>query len=744
MTSVNTSRAKNGQNKNVRRYGNTLHFQKILFKNRSWVVFLSSLLLFLFYVVGTPLLIIYQRSTPYYVQLSQDKELARMYLSQKIFQEMQLGGVILLITTVLAIINGLQVFSYQFSTKEVDFYASLPVKRSTRFVQRYLNGALVYILPLILCSGLSWMIASGLDATTRLTLRAAAYGMVRLIVYYLSMYSLSVLAAMLSGRMIYANLMLAFLSLVEAALNLLIAMCRSMYLHTYYARNESLYDQYRLFTSPVYSMLLGRHRMLDIITPDGVVDSGYHLVQVDMPSFLWMLGLAVVFTALSVVTFYLRKPELAGASLTFQPVRIAMRIFVGVFGGLFIGIIMDQAFYHLTSRIATILVFLGAVVSTMLLTVAFDAITRVNLKQGMKKWYITAVSCGLVIFSMVCFRFDVFGYDSYVPALSRVQDVGFYLLSTQDVRMRGSKDTNSVMHIKDVETVEKLAELGQKHLREVTGGTRGDLAMMNPNSYSYYGSGADTEGEGFGALVVYHMKNGKNIYRRLLIPFDVDPDLMDQVLSSEEYKAAWYRLPEASQLGEESNLSISYDVAYDSRSLTETSGLMEDFVHAYNTDLTLYSYSFVQKADPVGMVKWTTNQSEFQYEVYPSYTNTIAFLQKHDLYLPAVPSYKILRKLTLSRNLLVNGESKETIMDSIENSAQMKLTLEDAVYNDQIFADWKDNYSKHTNAWVREGDSWISYSLFGERKVDQDGDYSLSLRFHGSPSKETLNLFSGE
>ena len=83
-------------------------------------------------------------------------------------------------------------------------------------------------------------------------------------------------------------------------------------------------------------------------------------------------------------------------------------------------------------------------------------------------------------------------------------------------------------------------------------------------------------------------------------------------------------------------------------------------------------------------------------------------------------------------------------MDSIENSAQMKLTLEDAVYNDQIFADWKDNYSKHTNAWVREGDSWISYSLFGERKVDQDGDYSLSLRFHGSPSKETLNLFSGE
>ncbi len=121
MTSVNTSRAKNGQNKNVRRYGNTLRFQKILFKNRSWVVFLSSLLLFLFYVVGTPLLIIYQRSTPYYVQLSQDKELARMYLSQKIFQEMQLGGVILLITTVLAMINGLQVFSYQFSTKEVDF-----------------------------------------------------------------------------------------------------------------------------------------------------------------------------------------------------------------------------------------------------------------------------------------------------------------------------------------------------------------------------------------------------------------------------------------------------------------------------------------------------------------------------------------------------------------------------------------------------------------------------------------------
>ena len=150
MISVNTSRAKNGQNKNVRRYGNTLHFQKILFKNRSWVVFLSSLLLFLFYVVGTPLLIIYQRSTPYYVQLSQDKELARMYLSQKIFQEMQLGGVILLITTVLAMINGLQVFSYQFSTKEVDFYASLPVKRSTRFVQRYLNGALVYILPLII------------------------------------------------------------------------------------------------------------------------------------------------------------------------------------------------------------------------------------------------------------------------------------------------------------------------------------------------------------------------------------------------------------------------------------------------------------------------------------------------------------------------------------------------------------------------------------------------------------------
>ena len=54
---------------------------------------------------------------------------------------------------ILAIITGIQGFYWIYKTRSVDFYESQPMSRKERFWQIYVNGILLYCVPmLVMCA----------------------------------------------------------------------------------------------------------------------------------------------------------------------------------------------------------------------------------------------------------------------------------------------------------------------------------------------------------------------------------------------------------------------------------------------------------------------------------------------------------------------------------------------------------------------------------------------------------------
>ena len=54
---------------------------------------------------------------------------------------------LLVIISGVAIVSGIQGFSYLYHKNKIDFYQAAPVKQSRRFLTIWLNGVLVYLIP---------------------------------------------------------------------------------------------------------------------------------------------------------------------------------------------------------------------------------------------------------------------------------------------------------------------------------------------------------------------------------------------------------------------------------------------------------------------------------------------------------------------------------------------------------------------------------------------------------------------
>lgn len=743
-------------------------YQRMICQRRSACLVLTSVLLFLYYVIGLPVFIIYTRTENAVAEALKSEESLRVFLSQRILLGFDLGAPAVVLVSFLALINGLSAFFYLFNRRESVFYRSLPISRKVRFRERYWNGFLSFLLPFILCSLISWSIAIGMKAMTGQMLKAVCYGAFRMIVFYLAVYSLVVLSAMLAGRPGMSLLLLLFFTIVEIAANALIGLARSAFFYTYYARNSSWYDQYRLFTSPVFSFFLGRHRMKDLITPEGSLISGNRMVQADLTSLLWMLVLAVLFTGLALLAQHYRRIEMAGESIIFAPVRILTKISCAFLLGSFLAVLGDTILWRFSAGIASILLLPLAAILTILIYLLFDFVTKADVRSAFRPVWPLLLTAGLSVCFLSVFRYDLIGYDKYIPSPSKVSSAGIYLLSPNDTRNYDGKSLQFNMELTKIRAVEKIARIGQRELRknpDVSNASLGSRLTGQLFGFGRENSETSHKEIGFDALVVYSMKDGTAVYRKMLIPYDISPDDMDPILSSEAYKEAWFRFTEASQLPKQANLSLTYDSGYTSRSVADTQGLMEDFIHAYSADLTQYSFRFAKDNDPIGTIRWSTDTSNFNYEVYASYTNTIAFLRKNGLYTSRVPSGRQVGRLTLIRQEKSKRESEEkkTLhasglsrlelagsrisgerLGSVTELSAMEEILGSHLMNDGVRADWKDDISVKSDIWVTEGQKQVCYRLAGTLKTDEGGNESIAYTFHGKPAEEILALFAGK
>ena len=146
------------------------------------------------------------------------------------------AGVILVVG---ALIVGIWGFRHVFSKKMVDQYHSIPIKRKDLFFANYLNGFLIWFVPMFI-GGLSCAVLSGFFMGNFVdwavyVLKPLFVTMCNLVIAFLLVYHMTIVAVMLSGNILNTIVNGTIISFAVLAIYAMIEVFCDIYFETYYS-----------------------------------------------------------------------------------------------------------------------------------------------------------------------------------------------------------------------------------------------------------------------------------------------------------------------------------------------------------------------------------------------------------------------------------------------------------------------------------------------------------------------------
>lgn len=573
--------------------------------NRLWLAVISLLVNILYYPVGTILAISSARSA----QLSLGKAVSHAIVRSRVLPLIGVTQPGFIIAFILAMVIGLEGYHYLYSRTSEDFYESLPVKRSTRFWVIYIQGFLIWLVPYLLSSFLSLMICAVTCGMKAAFLGSFLLGIVNILFLFAGTYALTILAGMLSGRLSIAILNTFFLMGVEGLYRLIINGLSSIFLMTWYGDGKTL----RIISLPLW------HYLMILSGINGAFVKGIGRVSCKA-DFLNLL-LAVIFTVLAFIVYKKRKAEDAGSSLIFGWARVFVRLTCSAAAGFLSFILLKM----LTGSTGSGLIL--GVLMTILIAAIIQVIYEGDIHAFFRRMPEALITTAVMALVVIGFRYDWCGYDSYIPRAKSLKSYAFANendnydeISMPKAIGYGDTDTlttmeqNTIrsMQLTDTKDIIRLAEISKK-----------EAAVLKENQETDY----------WRVIVTYRLKSGMTKQRYMLIPYDVDEDDMNAIMTQDAYKAAVY--PDVSaQLKERDDHYIIYSDANDVT--TDLDSLDYDaFIRAYQKDLSFYDFHMITRVSPLGFlevnINLKANEQDIYYPIYPDYVNTITFLQSYGI-----------------------------------------------------------------------------------------------------------------
>lgn len=520
---------------------------------------------------------------------------------------------------VLAIITGIQGFSYLYKVRSIDFFDSQPVSYVKRFFNNYFNGIFIFAIATLWGTVVSSIITAIMGIADLELFVDIWYEALRAVGVFAGVYSVTVLASVLAGNVFIAVLLDGFLLSAEVVVRLLLMGCRSIYYTTKYDSGD--FDFIMAYSSPIVAHWR-----------EGII------------SVIQMLAIIVVFTVLALIAFKMRPREHAGKGLCFSFIEVIVKFVIALSAGIIAAITVDEIFDSVFGY--NIIFFFWIAFVVTLCCLVGEAVFNANVVKAVRRAWQIPVLYVLTLVIMISFKQDFFGYDSYLPRASRVEsamlcpdryDSDFYIYK-DGKSMHIKEYMEEMMYLQDTESVLALADVGMEYKREY------EIARSK-DTIDEEGENKEASGyDGWESVVMYRMKNGKQVYRKIRIPYSVDANLMDAVIGSEDYKKAYYHLDDMTfrikwfedNSNEPINMSFgTYDA--DIVNITVDSADVEEFAEAYEKDLEQYDYSYTLEHNVVGNVKINAYDDQVgnmdeEYAIYEGYDNTIALLKRYKIY----------------------------------------------------------------------------------------------------------------
>ncbi len=608
-----------------------------------WTSIIGLVLLCIYYLVGTVIMI--SRSINYaqiYHQSDYVLQQAKYNAVGRVMGFEQLGFVI---TFFIAVAFAFQGFTYLFEQKKLDFYLSQPTTRAHRLWKNYFRAFITYLLMYVPVMAVSLIIAAVMGGVNEVVLATALAEMVRNLIFFFAIYNITLLAIFLTGTLPIAVLVLFYMLAVSGFAGYLIYLFESAFYSTF-----SYYESAQVWVSPVYDRINVFNHLKQLADMNGYYNdfAGFSKsFDTVLSGTIDTLVTGIVVLVFVVVFSRRRKAEHAGHTIVYRPFRWFVKISVCVLVSLSAGYIVYSLYDYVWNDKFFPILLAVMLVATVLCGCIVEAIMESNIRKIFAGKLQTLMALALVALIYVVFKGDLLGYDSYVPDPANVKSCAFANGDYSCMVNYEYIDENADhMEITDVETFIKMAEIGMKTQRE--------LAKAQ-NSDRYVDMGWND------TIILYRLKDGRKVYRRITIPYDIDTRLMSKLIDSKEYKEGYFAVFFDDELREFDETAYNRNVVYNSNSGNKETALMpySELSDAYRKDiLEHYNFTLAYNELPIGNISYSANIPDpdgnrtsyisYDLKVYSNFENTIALLRKYGIYSETILDVKYIESVCVT------------------------------------------------------------------------------------------------
>ena len=687
-------------------------------KRRLWLVVIAVLLFVIAIPIYTAMYISLIEATAENIGIIKMQE--ELYKGMK--QWFEFGSGITFWAVLFALPAGMQGFSYLYDRSKIDFYHSKPVKASQRFMTIWLNGVLIFALPYLLGSifNLLLVAASGvMDMTLFLTW---CEGIVLTIGFYLSIYSIIILAVMLTGKPLISVMGVGVFLFYEMAVRALYMSMSSFSFHFFYGYSD---DDW----------------LIPWISPFKIVNL-YGNEKIGMVAALaLLLAFAAAVLALAYWCYKKRPSELAGSAMTFQGIKPFIKIGVAVPVALFAGLatagLMDYSpldgtgspFFPLLLGILFLLLACG------LIQVIFEA----DIKGMLHKKREMVISAALALAIMLIFRYDVFGYDNRIPDINKIESVS--IVTATDQRYSHIFYDENRKQITKEEYADKYMRLTGEDAQNVR-----ELALLSIEKYKEYPNRKVFNEENLESPSVcykFRLKNGKIIARE--IPLNIRDEENKAAVAKIEKSEAFIRTNEPAMSDHflealesgDYKVEATWGCEMNEQKLTTKEAIQ--LVHLFREDLMQNSYEARCNELPVGEINICLNQQisygrNVRLYVYPSYTNCMEYLKENGFETEKFINIEDIDRITVSK--YYETEEPETITTGIAGFSEMVKAAAESMTQTADFTDISDIQTIIDSSYPQclSCDYW-----YMENPYD---DYNYDITVYFKPDSEYYEEYS--
>lgn len=422
---------------------------------------------------------------------------------------------------VFGVIAALGAFGYVYSREKLDFYHSLPIRRERFFLVRSIAVMETYAGAYALALVFGLLIGALYHAFSVQVLLETAITFGRNLLFFCCSYATALVAVMLTGKLLTTICALAvFFGYLPMLLVVVIGYFVDSFLTTC-MNTEWLWvsnSSHTLkFTSPwAFCLLWGNGREVGAIGVTGRWPSITGICQ--------LVAVTVLLFLFAQLLYRHRRSEVAGNALAFTRLEAVVKILIAVPVSLVCAALIHSMIPSPVWEAAAILL------SGTLFCLLMEFIYRWDIWQMLlHKWHIV-VAAGLALAIFFGFRYDILGYNTYIPAQEEVVSMAVrnlytlwsYPVSTEKKSRNEEQLALDYLESSRVDLMYPLAENGVENqwIKQKTSDEYLDDTMWID--------------------VKYTMKNGKEIYRSYEVAYDQYLACMKELVQDMEYRRRMY------------------------------------------------------------------------------------------------------------------------------------------------------------------------------------------------------------